>query len=140
MDLIIQEHCKGIHWEDIRVALKEAGMGYYTPDLHRQAFENSFAVAFVFHESRMIGFGRALSDGAYQAAIYDIVVIPAYQGQSIGRLILDELLKKISHCNIILYANPGKEDFYAKFGFRIMKTGMGRFLKAKKMEEKGVIA
>ena len=94
MDLIIQEHCKGIRWEDIREALKEAGMGYHTPDEHRKAFENSYAVIFVLCSGRLIGFGRALSDGAYQASIYDIVVIPAHQGQGIGRLILDSLLAK----------------------------------------------
>ena len=96
-------------------------------------------VAFIFHDGRMIGFGRALSDGAYQAAIYDIVVLPAYQGEGIGRIILDTLFRKITHCNVLLYANPGKEDFYGRWGFRILKTGMGKFLNPEKMEEKGII-
>jgi hypothetical protein len=30
-------------------------------------------------------------------------------------------------CNVILYASPGKEDFYRKLGLRRMKTGMARF-------------
>lgn len=138
MDLIIQENCEGICWETIRNALKEAGMGYYTPEMHRLAFENSFAVAFIFHDNQLVGFGRALCDGAYQAGIYDIVVVPAYQGKGIGRIIMDTILPKIAHCNIILYANPGKEAFYDQWGFRILKTGMGKFLHPAKMAEKGI--
>ncbi len=139
MNFIIQENCDGIRWEWIRDALKEAGMGYYEPDQHRKAFQNSYAVVFVFHGDQMVGFGRAMSDGAYQAAIYDIVVIPAYQGKGIGKTIMDRLLQKIAPFNMILYANPGKEAFYEKMGFRFLKTGMGKFLNPRRMEEKGMI-
>ncbi|MDD5169931.1 MAG: GNAT family N-acetyltransferase [Syntrophales bacterium] len=139
MNLRIQEHCENIDWELIRDALKEAGMGYYEPDLHRRAFQSSFAVVFVFHEDRLIGFGRALSDGAYQAAIYDVVVIPEHQGKGIGRVMMENLLQKVAHCNLILYANPGKEGFYSTMGFRLLKTGMAKFLHPEKMEKKGII-
>ena len=114
-------------------------MGHYDANLHQQAFQCSFAVVFVFHDDRMVGFGRALSDGAYQAAIYDFVVIPDYQGKGIGQTILKRLCRKIAHCNVILYANPGREGFYAKAGFCMLKTGMGRFLNPQKMEEKGIL-
>jgi len=38
-------------------------------------------------------------------------------------------LKALSagHRKIILYANPGKEDFYRKLGFRLMLTAMAIF-------------
>ena len=44
---------------------------------------------------------------------------------------------RISHCNVILYATPGKEGFYEKSGFRRMKTGMARFIKDASMRERG---
>jgi GNAT superfamily N-acetyltransferase len=86
-----------------------------------------------------VGFGRVLSDGAYQAALYDVVVLPAWQGRGIGRAILEHLLQKVRDCNAILYANPGKEGFYGRLGFRRLTTGMGRFLRPGRMEEKGMI-
>jgi len=135
----IQETCGGIDWTGIPQALREAGMGYYEPERHRRAFENSFATAFVFDGSRLVGFGRVLSDGAYQAALYDVVVLPAWQGRGIGRAILEHLLQKVRDCNAILYANPGKEGFYGRLGFRRLTTGMGRFLRPGRMEEKGMI-
>lgn len=85
----------------------------------------------------MIGFGRAISDGAYQAALYDCAVTHEYQGKGLGRLIVHELLKYLKGFNVILYASPGKEGFYEKQGFRKMKTGMAFFIHRESMSEKG---
>lgn len=50
---------------------------------------------------------RALCDGEYQAAIYDMVVLPEYQGKGMfGRL-----RDKLSAEYIILYSIPGRKDF-----------------------------
>ena len=35
----------------------------------------------------LIGFGRAISDGEYQGAIYDVAVLPENQGKGVGRVI-----------------------------------------------------
>ena len=41
----------------------------------------SYAVIYVFDSDKLIGLGRALCDGEYQAAIsiYDVVLLPEYQ-------------------------------------------------------------
>ena len=85
----------------------------------------------------MIGFGRAISDGAYQAAIYDCAVLPEFQGKGVGMTIMKNILPRISHCNVILYATPGKEGFYQTLGFRRMKTGMALFKKSESMRDRG---
>jgi len=85
----------------------------------------------------MVGFGRAISDGAYQAAMYDVAVVKEYQGNGLGKLIIQQLLKKLQGMNVILYASPGKEHFYTKQGFRKMKTGMAHFVNGDAMAEKG---
>jgi hypothetical protein len=36
-----------------------------------------------------------------------------------------------------LYANVGKETFYEKLGFRRLKTGMAKFVKAELMASRG---
>ena len=102
-----------------------------------RAFEASHTTVFVYHADRLIGFGRAISDGVYQAAIYDCAVLPEFQGKGIGTTIMKNILLRISHCNIILYASPGKEGFYQTHGFRKMKTGMAIFKKAGAMREGG---
>ena len=87
MDINIKLDCSNVDWEAVSNILKDVGMGYYEPDLHEKAFNNSYVSVFVYRDNRMIGFGRAISDGAYQAAIYDCAVVPEFQGKGIGRTI-----------------------------------------------------
>jgi len=137
MELDIKQDCAGVDWKAVSETLKCVGMAYDEPDVHRRAFEASHTTVFVYHAELLIGFGRAISDGVYQAAIYDCAVLPEYQGKGIGTIIMQNILPRISHCNVILYASPGKEGFYQKHGFRKMKTGMAHFKKGAAMRECG---
>ncbi len=112
-------------------------MACHEPDVHRRAFAASHTTVFAYLDGRLIGFGRAISDGVYQAAIYDLAVLPELQGKGVGRQILENLLSRVGHCNVILYASIGKEEFYRKFGMRKMKTGMALFRNQDLMKEKG---
>ena len=137
MEVDVKQDCAGVDWNAVSETLKRVGMAYYEPDVHRKAFEASHTTVFVYQAGRLIGFGRAISDGTYQAAIYDCAVLPEFQGKGIGTIILKNILSQISHCNVILYATPGKEGFYQKLGFRKMKTGMAHFKKSESMKERG---
>ena len=137
MEVDVKKDCSGANWKAVSDTLKCVGMAYDEPDVHRRAFEASHTTVFVYHADLLIGFGRAISDGVYQAAIYDCAVLPEYQGKGIGTIIMQNILPRISHCNVILYASPGKEGFYQKHGFRKMKTGMAHFKKGAAMRERG---
>ena len=137
MEVDVKKDCSEAEWEAVSEILKCVGMAYDEPDVHRRAFEASHTTVFVYHAELLIGFGRAISDGVYQAAIYDCAVLPEYQGKGIGTIIMQNILPRISHCNVILYASPGKEGFYQKHGFRKMKTGMAHFKKGAAMRECG---
>jgi ribosomal protein S18 acetylase RimI-like enzyme len=135
MEVDIKHDCAGVDWKIVSETLKTVGMAHYEPDTHRRAFESSHTTVFAYHADRLIGFGRAISDGVYQAAIYDCAVLPECQGKGIGKTIINNILSRISHCNVILYATPGKEGFYQKHGFRKMKTGMAVFTTPQAMEK-----
>ncbi len=137
MEVDVKQNCDGVDWKTVSETLKTVGMAYYEPDEHRKAFEASHTTIFIYHDERLIGFGRAISDGVYQAAIYDCAVSPEFQGKGIGKMIMDNILSQISNCNVILYASPGKEGFYQTHGFRKMKTGMALFKKSESMRERG---
>ena len=139
MNLKIKLGTKDINWQAVVELLKETGMGYRAADVHRRAFENSHTVVFVFDNDLLVGFGRAISDGEYQAALYDIAVSLDYQGLGIGKIIVQNIINHIPNCNFILYASPGKEKFYEREGFKKMKTGMARFVNEVRMKEKGFI-
>lgn len=135
MEVDIKHDCADVEWKTVSETLKTVGMAYYEPDVHRRAFEASHTTVFVYHADRLIGFGRAISDGTYQAAVYDCAVLPEFQGKGIGKTIMNNILSRISQCNVILYATPGKEGFYQKHGFRKMKTGMAVFTTPQAMEK-----
>ena len=137
MELKIKLDCADVNWQLVAETLKRVGMAYAKPAAHQKAFENSQVTVFIYREGQLIGFGRAISDGVFQAAIYDVAVIPEYQAQGIGAIIIKTIMDKFSDCNFILYAAPGKEGFYQTLGFRKMKTGMALFRKAEPMKERG---
>ena len=112
-------------------------MAYYEPDTHKRAFEASHTTVFVYQGDRLVGFGRAISDGAYQAAVYDVAVVPEIQGHGMGTTIMRNIQTRLPQCNFILYAAPGKEDFYRKLGWRKMKTGMALFTDAEQKSRTG---
>lgn len=92
-----------------------------------QAFKNSDVTVFIKDEQRIIGLGRALSDGVSQAAIYNIAVDPDYQKQHVGHTIILYLLEQLKGLNIILYTHPQTLTLYEKYGFRRNKTAFAHF-------------
>jgi len=137
MNLKFQYDCSDIDWELVPEILKTVGMSFHDADIHRKTFSASASVVFVFDDQQLIGFGRAISDGFIQAAIYDVAVLPSYQGHGIGKKMIENIVNSLPGCNFILYAAPGKELFYQKLKFRRMKTGMALFLKADIMTNRG---
>ncbi len=137
MDIEVKTDCLGIDWNIISETLRVVGMAYHEPDLHKKAFENSYIAVFLFHKNQIVAFGRAISDGAYQAAVYDMAVNPDFQKKGLGKTIIRKIVEQLPECNIILYASPGKEEFYIRNGFRKMKTGMAHFINDEKMVKRG---
>ncbi len=137
MDFEVKTNCSGVDWNTISDTLRNVGMAYYEPDLHKKAFENSYITVFLFHKNQIVAFGRAISDGAYQAAVYDMAVNPDFQKKGLGKIIIKKIVEQLPECNIILYASPGKEGFYIRNGFKKMKTGMAHFINDEKMVKRG---
>lgn len=135
MNFIFQDNCENIPWEKVPLLLQKVDMSFSTPDTHRISFESSYAVIFVFDGKELIGFGRIISDGVRQSAVYDIAIEPSYQGKGIGKEIMTRLTQATPECNFILYASPGKELFYKKLGFKKMKTGMAFFANLQRMTD-----
>ena len=135
MELRIKTGCDDIDWVEIADSLKRVGMAYHAPEVHQRAFEASHTTVFVYENTTLLGFGRAISDGEYQGAIYDVAVLPEAQGKGVGRIIIETIQNRLPNCNLILYATPGMEGFYKKMGFGQMKTGVAIFTNSQAMEK-----
>ena len=85
--------------------------------------------------------GRTPSTGVDCSYICDIAVLPSHQGTGLGKQIVSTLLEKSrGHRKIILYAVPGKEPFYRKFGFMRMTTAMAIFENQQQQLERGYLS
>ncbi|MCQ4164663.1 GNAT family N-acetyltransferase [Tahibacter harae] len=115
-------------WDELSTLYRIAPLGEKKPEDLRVSFGNSRYVCFAYDGERLVGAGRALADGVDCSYICDVAVHPQYQGQGLGKEIILRLRElSAGHRKIILYANPGKEGFYAALGFRRMRTAMAIF-------------
>ena len=118
----------GIDWDEVSHLFSIAPLGDNPPDHYQTVFSNSRYVCFAFEGSTLVAAGRALADGRDASYLADIVVHPDYQGKGLGKQIVQKLVDASrGHKKIILYANPGKEGFYQKLGFKMMNTAMAIF-------------
>ncbi len=84
------------------------------------ALANSQLVVSAYAASQLVGVGRVVTDGVLHAMIYEMIVLPDWQGRGIGTQILRMLLewceqRKIR--DIQLFCARGKRGFYEKNGF-----------------------
>ncbi len=140
MNISIKYGVENIDWVELCEIFRLAPLGTREPEKLKIAAENSHTVCSVHIDGKIIGFGRTISDDHYQAAIYDIVVLPEFQNQGVGKSIMNALLEKLPRsATVLIYVAPGKQDFYRKFGFGKLKTGMGLFPNPEMSRSKGYL-
>ncbi len=117
-----------VDWEELEALYRAAPLGEKNAADLELVFGNSLFRCFAFDSGRLVGAGRVLADGKDCAYLCDIAVLPSHQGQGLGGEIIARLLALSgSHTKIFLYAVPGKEPLYGKFGFKRMTTAMAIF-------------
>ena len=60
----IQDSCEGIDFAEVSDLLHFYGLSDLDKDTQKRVFENSYVTIFIKDEDRLIGVGRALSDGS----------------------------------------------------------------------------
>lgn len=117
-----------LDWEELSRLYEVAPLGHKNSAGLKLAFGNSMFKCFVRDDGRLVGVGRALADGVDTSYVCDVAVHPSHQGTGLGKEIVNWLVEQSrGHRKIILYAVPGKEPFYKKFGFKRMTTAMAIF-------------
>jgi GNAT superfamily N-acetyltransferase len=130
-----------VDWHELSALYKVAPLGNKPPEILKTSFSNSRYRCFVYDGGTLVGVGRALADGADCSYICDIAVLPSHQGTGLGKQIVARLVElSRGHRKIILYAVPGKEPFYRKFGFLRMTTAMAIFENQQQQLERGYLS
>jgi aralkylamine N-acetyltransferase len=118
----LTEDTTGVDWVEFCDLFCRVGFGEREPELARRLFAASYACCFAWDQTTLIGAARALSDGIFSSAIYDVVVEPAYQGQGVGKTIMTNLLGRLPKRSVMLVSTHGSEGFYQKLGFKRLRT------------------
>lgn len=140
MSLVWSDSIAELDWNELAALYRAAPLGNKNAADLRTAFSNSRFHCLAYDGGRLAGAGRALADGIDCSYICDIAVLPSHQGLGLGKEIVQRLVTlSRGHRKIILYAVPGKEAFYRRFGFRRMRTAMAIFEDPAQALERGYV-
>ena len=86
----------------------------------KHCLANSDAIVSLWSNNKILGFGRALSDGIYRSVLWDIVIDHQHQGKGYGKLIVKSLLesKKINQSEKVYLMTSTQKKFYCQIGFK----------------------
>src|SRR5690554_546639 len=102
--------------------LQEFFVGWPThpdPATHLRILQNAYAVALAVdtETGRVIGFANAISDGVLSAYIPLLEVLPEWQGQGIGRRLIELLCDELDELYMVdIVCDPELEAFYKPLG------------------------
>jgi ribosomal protein S18 acetylase RimI-like enzyme len=69
-----------------------------------------------YHDEKLVGLARAMTDFVYTTYLSDLAVDEAYQHQGIGKKLLFMMKEAIPKAKLILLAAPAAETYYPKIG------------------------
>ncbi|CAN4081475.1 unnamed protein product [Withania somnifera] len=115
----LQALCDKVGWprrplSKLATALKNS---YIVATLHSRKFSSGEEGNGV---KKLIGMARATSDHAFNATIWDVLVDPSYQGQGLGKVLIEKLIRTLLQRdigNISLFADSKVVEFYRNLGF-----------------------
>ena len=124
----------GLRWLGIGVALKPSrGLLKLQRLLDKHAFwargrslaelrrllAGSQAVVSLWRGKRLVGFGRASSDGLCRAVLWDVVVAGDLQGRGLGRQVVEALLnsRALQGVERVYLMTTNSAGFYRQLGF-----------------------
>lgn len=131
--------CEDIDFNQVSEILKFYGLSDYDSSVQEKVFHNSYGVVFLKQEDKIIGVGRAISDGICQAQICNVAVRDEYRGKGLGKVVIDELLTQVKGCTVVLYTHPKHFGLYEHWGFSKMKTAYVLFHNEEHYREEGFI-
>ncbi len=105
---------KSVGWQELEVQQARTGI------------KNSALLIAAVVEGKTVGVTRIVSDGGYIVIIVDVIVLPEYQGNGIGKTMMRKAMDyirstlSVGQCVFVnLMAAKDRESFYSQFGFEI---------------------
>ena len=130
--LLVERRPTVPEYRDLR---RLSGLSEKTVDAAELGLPGTLFSVVIEAEGTAIGMGRVIGDGGTAYQIVDIAVLPAHQGQGLGKRIVAALVDWL-HANapksayVSLIADGPAKDLYAQYGFEpVMPASIGMGLK-----------
>lgn len=138
---IIFSSNEAVNVQELEKLCLKVGWPKRPPSKVEAALKNSFMVASLLlsRESfqpdgssdevtrELIGMARATSDHVFNATIWDVLVDPRYQGQGLGKALVEQMVRALLRRNIgniTLFADSQVVEFYKNLGFEADPEGI----------------
>jgi len=82
-------------------------------------FINSTLVISAWDNTELIGVVRVLSDKMFRSIIYDLIVLPEYQGQRIGQKLIKRCIDHYPNSEWLVQTTNEIYPYYEKIGFTV---------------------
>ena len=108
--------------EDYNMLRDAVGWGSCNPEKVRMALDRSDFLISAKINGKTIGMARVIQDGL-QALVMDVIVLPEYQGQRIGKTMMKRVMEYLNEISrgggifINLMSAIDRDGFYGQFGF-----------------------
>lgn len=81
-------------------------------------FESSNLIVTAWHNDKLIGVSRSITDWVWSCYLADLAVSPAYKKSGIGKKLVDLTKEKLGEQSMILLLSvPTAMEYYPKIGF-----------------------
>lgn len=84
-------------------------------------FINSTVVISAWDGEKLVGCIRVLSDKMFRSVIYDLAVLPKYQGNVIGKELVSRCREQFPNSEWLVQTTTERASFYENIGFKINK-------------------
>ena len=113
--------------EDVLHLYQAVGWTNYTnqPQMLKQALSQSLVIYLALDGDAVVGLIRLVGDGFSSVFVQDLIVLPSYQRQGIGRSLMKEALEDYKDAYQVQLVTDQTErtlGFYRSMGFEILST------------------
>ena len=126
-DILYTDSIANIDWLELKRRLADDHFDNgRTPEQLRESCANSYAVSFAWHEGKVIGTARVLSDGVCNAYLVDVWTYTPFRKRGIAREMIRRLSARLEGQHVYLQADEDIADVYRRMGFRDQPQGLSR--------------
>ena len=113
--------------EDVLHLYQAVGWTNYThqPEMLEQALSHSLVIYLALDGDAVVGLIRLVGDGFSSVFVQDLIVLPSYQRQGIGSLLMKEALedyKDAYQVQLVIEQTEKNVGFYRSLGFEALST------------------